>query len=140
MKRPGIILRMAESKPMEDMEVLKATMAVAVADGRLQRSEMGVLQGLAARVGLGSVSFEAMLEAARTEDDFADVLIGSRDKARTAVELLVATARIDGIISDEERKVIVRVAMTLGITGDEFEQIYLAGIKRADEIRRARGK
>jgi len=28
--------------------------------------------------------------------------------------------------------------MTLGITGDDFERIYLAGIARADELRRSR--
>ncbi len=50
---------------------------------------------------------------------------------------MVGLARIDGIISDEERKVIVQVARSLGITGDEFEQVYFAGLKQADEIRRS---
>jgi tellurite resistance protein len=125
---------------MEDTELLKAALAVAVADGQLQRSEMGVVEGLARRVGLGQVSFEAMIEAARTDESFADnIFIRSKEKARTTLELLVGLARIDGIISDEERKVIVRIATSLGITGDAFEQAYLAGIKRADEIRRRKG-
>jgi len=126
--------------PMEDTELLKAALAVAVADGQLQRSEMGVVEGLAKRVGLGQVSFEAMIEAARTDESFADnIFIRSKEKARTTLELLVGLARIDGIISDEERRVIVRIASSLGITGDAFEQAYLAGIKRADEIRRRKG-
>ena len=125
---------------MEDMELLKATLAVAAADGELLRSEMGVVEGLANRVGLGKVSLEAMVEAARTDKSFADnILIRSKDKARAALQLLVGVARIDGLISDEERKVIVRIAGGLGITGDEFERIYLAGIAQADEIRRRRG-
>jgi tellurite resistance protein len=125
---------------MEDTELLKAAIAVAVADGQLQRSEMGVVEGLAKRVGLGQVSFAAMVEAARTDRSFADnILIQSKHKTRTTIELLVGLARIDGIISDEERKVIVRIATSLGITGDAFEQAYLAGIRRADEIRRRKG-
>jgi tellurite resistance protein len=125
---------------MEDIELLKAALAVAVADGQLLRSEMGVIEGLARRVGLGTVSFEAMLEAARTDETFADnILIQSRERARSALELLVGLARIDGLISDEERNVIVRIATSLGVTGDEFERAYLAGIQRADEIRRRRG-
>ena len=123
----------------EEIELLKATMTVAVADGQLLRSEMGVVEGLAKRIGLGPVSFEAMLEAARKDPSFADnILIQSRPKARAAVRLLVGLARIDGIISDEERKVIVQIAVSLGITGDEFEQVYLAGIKHADDLRRSR--
>ncbi len=126
---------------MEDIELLKATMSVAVADGQLLRSEMGVVEGLAKRIGLGPVSYEAMLEAARKDPSFADnILIQSREKARAAVRLLVGLARIDGIISDEERKVILQIARSLGITGDEFEQIYFAGLKQADEIRRSSRK
>jgi tellurite resistance protein len=125
---------------MEDIELLKGALAVAVADGRLLRSEMGVVEGLAKRIGLGPVSFEAMLKAAQTDEAFADsILIQSKEKARTALELLVGLARIDGLISDEERSVIVRIATSLGITGDAFERAYLAGIKRADEIRRRKG-
>lgn len=124
---------------MEDLELLKAIMAVAVADGELLRAEMGVVRGLAGRIGVGTVSFEAMLDTARHDKSFADnILIQSKAKARTALELLVGVARIDGLISDEERAVIVQVATTLGITGDEFEQIYLAGIARADGLRRTR--
>lgn len=124
---------------MEDLELLKAIMAVAAADGKLLRAEMGVARGLAERIGVGTVSFEAMLDTARQDESFADnILIRSKAKARSALELLVGLARIDGRISEEERAVIVRVAMTLGITGDEFERIYLAGIARADELRRSR--
>ncbi len=126
---------------MEDIELLKATMSVAVADGQLLRSEMGVVEGLAKRIGLGTISYDAMLEAARQDESFADnILIQSREKARAAVRLLVGLARIDGIISDEERKVIVQIAVSLGITGEEFEQVYFAGLKHADEIRRSRRK
>ncbi len=124
---------------MEDIDLLKAALAVAVADGELRRSEMGVVEGLAMRLGVGRVSFEAMLEAAGQNDSIADnILIQSKERARTALELLVGQARIDGEISEQERGVLVRIAFSLGITGDEFQAIYQSGIKRADKIRKSR--
>ncbi len=54
------------------------------------------------------------------------------------MKLLVAEARIDREISEEERRVITRIATSLGITGNEFEQLYLAGIADADRTRRSR--
>lgn len=124
---------------MEDVELLKAAIAVAVADGEIRRSEKGVVQGLAQRIGVGRASFDAMVQAAEQDDSIADnILIHSRENAHRALELLVAQARIDGEISGEERKLLVRIASSLQIIGDEFSRIYEAGIKRADDIRKAR--
>ncbi len=124
---------------MEDLELLKAALVVACADGKLTRAELGVVKGLAERVGVGQASFDAMLEAAGRDDRAADnLLIGSKDRARRALELLVAQARSDGEISTEEREVLVRIAMSLSITGDEFQEVYKAGIGRADTLRRRR--
>ena len=124
---------------MEDVDLLRAALAVAMADGELRGSEKGVVQGLALRAGVGRASFEAMLAAAEEDDSFADnVLMHSKEKARLAFELLVAHARIDGEICDAERSVLVRIATSLDITGAEFEGLYLAGISRADGIRKSR--
>ena len=124
---------------MEDTELLKATIAVALADGQLLRSELGVIKALAQRAGVGETSLKAMIEAAEQDESFADdIMISSREKAQLAVKLLVAEARIDREISEEERRVITRIATSLGITGNEFEQLYLAGIEQADRTRRSR--
>lgn len=124
---------------MEDLELLKAALSVAVADGELTRSEMGVIQGLATRVGIGQASLDAMMDMAKEDSSLADnVMIRSPDKARQAFELLVAQARIDGEIVNEEREVLVRIAASLKITGEAFEQTYMAGIAKADEIRNRR--
>lgn len=125
---------------MNDLALLRGAIAVALADGELRRSEMGVLKGLAMRAGVGQLSFDAMLEAAKDGADLAgNVAMTSPDAARTAVELLVAQARIDGEISTEEREVIVRIAMNLGIKDQEFQTIYTKGIDRADTLRKAKG-
>ena len=125
---------------MDDLALLRGAIAVALADGELRRSEMGVLKGLAMRAGVGQMSFDAMLEAAKEGADLAgNVAMMSPDAARTALELLVAQARIDGEISSEEREVIVRIAMDLGIKNEEFQTIYTKGVGRADALRKARG-
>ena len=124
---------------MDDLELLKAALAVAVADGEIRRSQKGVVEGLAQRVGVGRASLQAMTEAAECDDSFADnILIGSAEKAHAAFELLVAEAEIDGEICDEERSVLVRIAGRLGITGDAFQAAYASGIEQADRIRKSR--
>jgi uncharacterized tellurite resistance protein B-like protein len=126
-------------KDIEKLELLKAVLAVAAADGQLRRSEMGVAQGLAARIGVGQASFEAMIKAAQRGDPSASrILLQSKDSARTALELLVAEARIDGEIHEKEREFLVHIATQLDITGDEFQSLYQAGLKRADRIRKRR--
>ena len=130
----------------EELELLKAAIAVAVADGRLRRSEMGVVEGLAARCGVGEAWLEAMLADATKGTGAADsIVFRSKDAAREAFKLLVSQAHIDGEIAEEEHDVLVRVAASLGIAGDkfgiggdEFRSLYQAGVKRADAIRKAR--
>ena len=130
----------------EELELLKAAIAVAVADGKLRQSEMGVVEGLAARCGVEQRSLKAMLAAAAKGAGAVDsIVFRSKDAARKAFELLVAQAHIDGEISKEEHDVLRRIAASLGIAGDEFgiggnefRSLYQRGIKRADAIRKAR--
>ena len=127
-------------KDREKEDLLKAAMAVAAADGVVKPSEMGVILGLAVRVGVGQISMEHMIEAAKRDPAFADnILMSSQRSARLAMELLVAQARIDGEISDEERELLVRLATRLQIPSDAFQAIYREGIARADRIRKSRG-
>jgi tellurite resistance protein len=124
---------------IEAQELLKAVLAVAVADGELRRSERGVIEGLATRVGLGRASLDAMIETAEQAGPIGgSLLFKSKEQACRALELLVATARIDGDISDEERAVIVRIATSLNLDSDEFRSVYEAGIERADKLRASR--
>jgi tellurite resistance protein len=125
---------------MEDLELLKAALAVAVADKELRGSELGLLQALARRAGVAPPELAAMMSEAARDASFADnIVIKSKAKARSALEMIVGLARIDGHISEEERRVLARIAASMGIAGDEFEKAYLAGIQRADEIRRRQG-
>ncbi|MFQ5495308.1 MAG: hypothetical protein ACE5EX_07980 [Phycisphaerae bacterium] len=124
---------------MEKLDLLKAALAVAAADGTIRRSELGVARVLAERLGVGEASFDAMVELAEEDDSIADnILIKEPAKANTALELLVAEARIDGEISRAERALLVRIARSLKIDDQDFPVIYQAGIRRADRIRETR--
>jgi len=123
----------------EDLELLRAAIAVALADGEMRRSEMGVIKGLAERTGVGQVSFEAMLKVAEQTPSFADnILIYAPDKARRAIEMLVAEAALDGNISPPERAIIERIAGQLKIAAVEFEDAWTAGTRLADTLRKRR--
>lgn len=124
---------------MEKLELLKAALAVAAADGQMRRSERGVIEGLAARVGVGQASLDAMMVSAERGDSLAyDIVMKSPKSARIALELLVGEARIDGEIAQKERALLAWIASKLGIKGDDFENVYKAGIRRADAIRKRR--
>ncbi len=119
----------------EDMELLNAALALAMIDGRLSRSEMGIIEGLATRIGVGQVSLEAMISRARSDPDMhRDLKVKSEKRARRILSLLVAQARIDGSISDAERELLVKLAVQLGIDTDQFGHIYAEGVAHADEI------
>ena len=125
---------------MDDLELLKAALAVAVADKELRRSERGLLEALARRAGLDPAALEQMIADAEGDESYADnIVMRSKAEARSALEMIVGLARIDGHISEEERRVLSRIAGALGIAGEEFEKAYLAGVQRADDIRRRKG-
>lgn len=124
---------------MDDVELLRAALALAAADGKISRSELGVVEGLAHRAGIGKASLDAMIAQAGKNSDIVDhLLLRDPAKARKAFELLVAQARIDGEISSEERKLLVRLGSTLKISDDDFQKAYQAGIARADALRAKR--
>ena len=52
------------------------------------------------------------------------------------MKLLVATARIDGEISEQERTLLVDISTKLGIDATEFGGLYREALAAADEIRR----
>jgi hypothetical protein len=123
----------------EKLELFKAALAMAAVDRKLTRAEVGLVEGLAVKVGVGKASFDAMAAAAlRGEPIASRMCISSPDTARLVLKLLVAEARIDGEISDAERDLLVTIADRLKIAEEEFQTIYQEGLRQADEIRRRR--
>ncbi|HUU85808.1 MAG TPA: hypothetical protein VM243_20110 [Phycisphaerae bacterium] len=127
--------------PTEDeLEVLQAVLALAAADGNITRSEKGVYEQLAGRIGADAMTIWRMMNEVRINPSARDKLFqkGARDP-QAAMKLLVATARIDGDISQEERELLVDISGKLGIGVDEFGKIYTEAIATADAMRKRRG-
>jgi len=123
----------------EQVELLKALIALAAADGKISQSERGLLSGFAARVGIGSASLEAMIERALADPSVRDDLFHrAMSNPELALEMLVATARLDGNITNNERDLLIHVRGILDIPMDNFAQVYERGIQRADTLRNAK--
>lgn len=127
-------------RSFEQVELLRAVLAVAVADGTIRAPERGVIEGLAARAGIGRMSLQAMIDRAQHDaaahQELRDLALANAEKA---LELLVATAAIDGDIHEQERAVLVEIASALRIDPNRFPIVYEQGVKRAAEVRRRRG-
>jgi tellurite resistance protein len=123
-----------------DLEVLKAVMAVAAADGNITRAERGVFKTLAGRLGIPQADLDRMIDDIQLDPTTVQKLFATRiADAEEAMKLLVATARIDGQIDDNERKLLVEISSRLGIAVNRFSQVYQAGIAAADAMRKRRG-
>ena len=123
----------------DDLQVLQAVLALAAADGDFARSEKGVYEQLARRIGADSMTVWSMMNKARTDQSLREELFTKRVRdPKAALKLLVATARIDGQISKEERELLVDISGKLGIGIDDFSRIYEAGIASADAMRKRR--
>ena len=120
----------------DDLEVLKAVLVVAAADGQILGSEKGVFRNLARRIGVDDATMDTLIHRAQADPRMKDELFqGKVRDAHKAMQLLVATARIDGDISEEERHLLVDISSKLGIGVAEFGRLYQAGIATADAVR-----
>ena len=123
-------------KHRQERELFEAVLAIAGADGRITRSERGLLESLAERVGVGRASLAAMIDRATREPRFkSDRSLHKVSDPLKAMELLVAAARIDGEISEEERQLLVRTAEIWDIPNDDFMEAFKRGLAAADRVR-----
>jgi len=124
-----------------DRELFRAVLAIAAADGRFKRSEKGVFENLAARVGVSSMDIWRMRTELRRDASAREGLLKSGVKdPEAAMKLLVATARIDGEVSPEEKQLLEVIAENLGLAGRQFARLYSEGILAADEIRKRKAR
>ncbi len=123
----------------EEAGLLRAVVALAVADGAISRSERGVLANLAQRVGISRRTLTTMVGRARRDPAARDELFrrAASDPALT-LEMLVAVAQIDGSIHVEERRLLEIMMEKLDVPFSQFDEIYQRGVERADALRRRR--
>ncbi len=123
----------------ETLELLKAALAMAVVDGKISGHERALLKALAAKAGVGDASLTAMIDLAGNEPARHDDLFASAIKEpEKAMQLLVASANLDGHISDEERNLLVDISFALGISSQRFGEIFQSGMAAAKRVVRSK--
>ena len=120
----------------QQMEILRGVLAVAVSDGKIARSEKGVYESLARKAGISNAWLEEMIESARRGESVKSSMFHRtlEDPVR-AMTLLVATAAIDGEITEEERSVLVDISLKLRLPPGTFGQVFQKGLESAEKLR-----
>ncbi len=117
---------------LDDLEILKSACCVAGLDGSISDEELVLLKKLAARVGVGQASLDAMIERATEEPDFYEqqlkFLSGDADGA---VKVLFRVAVADGQLGTAERVIIQHLATKVGVDDERYEQILRAAEREA---------
>ena len=101
---------------------LRNVIAFAAADGKLGGQERAFIDDLRRRRGIDDQQFEQLLAEAQSG---AKTLSLSRDpdEARRAMDVLVATAAADGMVSHQERQLLRRIAKHLGMDDTTVAQV-----------------
>lgn len=110
---------------MVKVQVLRAACCVAGSDGNADPTERKILEMLAAEVGVGEASLDAMLQRAETEPNYVeDQFRVLKSDPKESMRLLFSVALSDGVLQDSELNVLQRLAAKLNVT-DEVYQNWL---------------
>jgi len=121
----------------DSLELLKAVIAMAAADGKVSPTELAVIKALARKAGVAGPSLDEMIERATVDaavrQDFFEKAVRMPERA---MKLLVAAANIDGHISEQERNLLVDISSTLGVRARRFQEIFQSGMAASDRVMR----
>ena len=116
--------------PMQRVDVLRAACCVAGIDGTPGESERKIIEKLAADIGVGQASMEAMIARGATDPKFHEeqfrVLKASPQES---IASLLQVARADGKLSQNETAVLKSLSDKLGIDDDTFAQLIASVVK-----------
>lgn len=109
-----------------EKNVVKSLVAVAWADGKLERGESGVIEGLLAGFDATEDEEREILEYAKTRRTLEGDL-PLRELGREDRELLLSNAALlthaDGVQSESEKRALERLTQLLGFAPDEAQQL-----------------
>ena len=108
---------------------LQAMLATSIADGQLQDEEVQTIARIYEQLIGGKLDSKTIKDAARSmlvnEFDIVDALYQGRSRIEVGQEPLILKAAYlvaasDGTIGEDEKKILVRVAIALGMTKDDI--------------------
>jgi len=110
--------------PMQRVDVLRAACCVAGIDGTPSESERKVIDRLAAGVGVGRASLEAMFERGATDPNFHEEQFRVlKSSPQESIAALLEVAMADGKLTENETAVLKALADKLGIGDDTFAKL-----------------
>ncbi len=110
--------------PIQKVEVLRAACCVAGADGHTDEQEMNLLFQLAADVGVGKASLQAMVARAESDSEFCnEQFLFLKDNPSECIAILMQMSATNGSVTPDEVTVLKRLADNLEISDDIFQQI-----------------
>ncbi len=117
--------------PTQRIDLLRAACCVANADGNAGEPEMAIVGKLIKEVGVGRASVEAMMERAKTDPAFCeDQFRILKSDPSDAMMFLLQIAMADGVLSEEEVRVLQSLANNLEIPAEVFDKL-IAQVKEA---------
>ena len=116
---------------MAKVEVLRAACCVAGADGTVDEKERKLIDNLAAKVGVGQASLDAMILRAETEPDFYQTQFRVlKSDAASTMGLMFEVAAQDRNIDPSELKILQRFATRLGMDEEGFRETFAATARK----------
>ena len=107
---------------MVKVQVLRAACCVAGVDGLADPVEQKIIDTLAAEVGVGAASLEAMLQRATTEPDYVeDQFRVLKADPKETMGLLFSVAIADKKIEEHELTVLKKLAKKLDVSDEQYE-------------------
>lgn len=117
--------------PTQRIDLLRAACCVANADGNAGEPEMAIVRKLIKEVGVGRASVEAMMDRAKTDPAFCeDQFRILKSDPSDAMMFLLQIAMADGVLSEEEVRVLQSLANNLEIPDEVFDKL-IAQVKEA---------
>ena len=108
---------------MVKVQVLRAACCVVGADGLTDPAERKIVEMLAAEVGVGATSLEAMLQRAETEADYVkDQFRVLKANPKETMGTLFSVAVADKSLDDQELVTLQKLAAKLDVSDEQYGQ------------------
>lgn len=110
--------------PQQEVELLRAAICVACANGEANEVEQRLIDRLADNVGVGDASMQAMMDRAKRDPDFYQQQFQIlKSDPKDSIVSLVNVAMADGDVDDQEIRVLRGLAGQLNIPDDTFDEL-----------------
>lgn len=119
-----------------DVEVLRAACCIAGFDGIITPGEQAIVQKLADKAGVGSVSLKAMCDRAKSDRNFykEQFRLLHADPVST-MTIVMGVAIVDGVLKDDELGILKQFAERLGMKSEAFEKLTATARKVIEQKR-----